>query len=167
MARPILTNLRPGDWGRFWTKVAVGREGDCWEWLGGKVPKGYGVIGLIGRKGYSNVYATRMAWALDKGEDPGDLCVCHRCDNPGCVNPRHLFLGTVAENNADMASKGRQRTVPRYGEDNNNAKLTNAEAAEIRRLKGTITQAAVAARFGVSLSTVWNILSGRQYQPPA
>jgi hypothetical protein len=89
---------------RFWPKA---RQGDgpeaCWEWQAGKFPKGYGVFQMARRAWFAH----RVAWWLSTGEDPGGLEVCHECDNPGCVQPSHLFLGSHAENMQDCVRKGR------------------------------------------------------------
>lgn len=91
---------------RFWVKVdkiSSLSYTDCWVWIGCKNPKGYGQFWgqdkMIG--------AHRYSWILKKGSIPNDLCVLHKCDNPPCVNPDHLFLGTQSDNMKDMAQKGR------------------------------------------------------------
>ena len=91
---------------RFWSKV---KKGDgCWIWTGGRNHKGYGQIWT----GVKHKMAHRIAWELAFTRPPDDLKVCHRCDNPPCVNPAHLFLGTIADNNRDMMAKGRFRPPP-------------------------------------------------------
>lgn len=78
---------------------------DCQEFRGCRIKKGYGQVNMNGR----TVYAHRLAYALHYGEDPTGKCVLHKCDNPPCVNPDHLFLGTQADNVRDMWAKGRAR----------------------------------------------------------
>lgn len=122
----------------------------CWLWTGACDRAGYGAFKAGGR----SLKAHRASYGLHVAE-PGPLAVCHRCDNPTCVNPSHLFLGTVAENNADRSSKGRTNRVgkpkPR-GEKSPTSKLTDAQREQIRSLcaAGERTKRAIAAQFGVS-----------------
>jgi predicted DNA-binding protein len=88
---------------RFWSKVNVLSDDDCWEWSGGKYPSGYGTFSFMGK----SMQAHRVSYILTTGEIPPRMCICHKCDNPPCVNPRHLFLGTYQDNTNDMIKKGR------------------------------------------------------------
>jgi len=87
---------------RFWDKVKRRAIGVCWEWLGAKSSNGYGNF----RIGSRNYTSNRLAFILSKGEIPAGLLVCHKCDNKGCCNPAHLFLGSYKENIQDARSKG-------------------------------------------------------------
>ncbi len=89
---------------RYWAKVEKTNDG-CWGWVSGTDAFGYGR--LIAPGGRKNLKAHRVSWELHNGPIPGGMCVLHRCDNPPCSNPDHLFLGTKADNVADMNAKGR------------------------------------------------------------
>lgn len=105
----------------FWQKVDKGTEDGCWIWTGARHRKGYGRFAVANRR---KVYAHRYSWELAHGPIPDGLFVLHRCDNPPCVNPGHLFLGTNQDNMRDAAAKG--RLVSR-------AKLTEAIVTSMRR----------------------------------
>lgn len=108
MGRPFGSGVRPAE-ERFWRMVEKGPG--CWRWMGATA-HGYGVIGI--RRG-KNVGAHRLSYEIHNGPIAEGLFVCHRCDNPRCVNPAHLFLGTAADNHRDMCEKGRGVT-PNLGE---------------------------------------------------
>ena len=112
---------------RFWAKVKRGAPNECWEWQARKLPRGYGIIGAGGKYGKS-LLATHVAWFLATGNIP-DKFVLHHCDNPKCVNPNHLFLGTHQDNMADQKKKKRHC----YGENHQWAKLTAEQVKEIRK----------------------------------
>jgi hypothetical protein len=119
-----------------YTKHASG----CWEWTGARNPQGYGVL----RVGESARLAHRIAWELERGPIPLGLHACHRCDNPGCVRSDHIFLGTIADNNADMRAKGRNSGKP--------SKLTKRA---IRLIEASPAKNPdLAHRFGVSETTI-------------
>jgi hypothetical protein len=109
----------------FWSRAATG-EG-CWLWQGSISSTGYGYVKVCGKR----ILAHRLAYLVATGTDPGRMLVCHRCDVPLCVRPEHLFLGTDADNVADMCRKGRAR--PCVGEKQGRAKLTEAAVRDIRR----------------------------------
>jgi len=144
---------------RFWEKVAFLGTGsdDCWEWRGAKNSRGYGVIGVAGK----NVLAHRVSWELANGPIPEGLCVLHHCDNPSCMNPAHLFLGTNADNSNDMVAKGRQAR----GEEIRNGKFMEKDIYQVRDLleKGWL-QREVAGLFNVSRAAISHIATGAAWE---
>lgn len=90
---------------RFWMYVGKNSNTDCWEWTGSKTLTGYGHLNINAK----SIYAHRISYELFNGPIPDGLCVCHSCDNPGCVNPSHLWVGTMADNMHDRDAKGRGR----------------------------------------------------------
>lgn len=105
--RPILSD---SDKARFWTKV---QHGDgCWLWTGAHNQRGYGFLSFGHRPDRFNIVAHVVAWAIEHGEWPDPLSVLHRCDNPGCVRPDHLWRGTQGDNMRDAAAKGRVVSRP-------------------------------------------------------
>ncbi|HAM58783.1 MAG TPA: hypothetical protein DCQ64_26575 [Candidatus Rokubacteria bacterium] len=145
----------------FWSHVPDTPGGDeCWEWQGSKNDVGYGFMG--GAK--TKVYAHRWSYASFIGPIPDGAFVCHHCDNPACVRPSHLFVGTQAENMADCAAKKRARTRPMPGETNPFARLTNSDVRDIReRLSHGDAGVDIARSHGVSQSTVSHIKNGRSW----
>jgi hypothetical protein len=143
---------------RFWSKVQRGSPDECWMWTATVNRKGYGAF----RIGNRMVMATHVVWQLQHGERvPPGQCVLHFCDNPGCCNPLHLWTGTKAENNWDAIAKGRKAVFP--GESNGQARLTANEVREIVSLCHTLSQRAVARRFGVCDKTIRLILAGKTW----
>jgi hypothetical protein len=106
---------------------------------------------------YGQILAHRISYELAYGDIPADLpCVCHTCDNRRCVNPRHLFAGTIADNNADRVAKGREGVHVSYGERNGRAKLTEAQVREIRqRWDGGQPARVIANETGVNINNVY------------
>lgn len=138
----------------FWSRVR-GEPGECWPWIETDDHRNVSV-------GNRMVGAHVYAWTLTHG-DPDGRFVCHRCDNPPCCNPDHLFLGTPAENSADMARKGRAaRNAP-------GAKLTDEQVREIRRryAAGEGSTHVLAPQYGVTAMSVWKVVAGKTYRDVA
>jgi hypothetical protein len=126
---------------------------------------GYGRIRTMGEHGWTYDGAHRVSWELHRGPIPTGMWVLHRCDNPPCSNPDHLFLGTHTENMADMAKKGRANTPDSQGEANANAKLTVADVHAIRRLAADpkYTTGDIGELFRVNRNHVLGILKGKAW----
>ena len=150
---------------RFWSRVDRRGGDECWPWLGAFYVDGYGTIGRGGRN-CGMLRAHRVSWEMAHGPVPDGLCVCHHCDNRGCVNPAHLFVGTKRDNTWDMIRKGRSRlSGPHYGEDHGRAKLTEVAVRDARRrfTAGGVTKAELAREYGVSSTAMGDALSGRHW----
>jgi hypothetical protein len=155
---------------RFWSKV--NKTETCWLWQGAIWKShGYGAFSYQGK----NVRAHRFSYELHYGPIPEEMHVCHTCDNPACVNPEHLFLGTNADNVADKVKKGRcptgdkngMRKHPesaKRGEAINTAKLTEADVLAIRALAATTTQKQLASQFGVGQTAIQSILTRKSWK---
>lgn len=142
---------------RFWAKVV--KSESCWNWRG-STNRGRGTININGRPKFASV----ISWELAFGKVPYGLVVCHKCDNPLCVRPDHLFLGTQRDNVHDAISKGRLKNPPAYrAEKSPTAKLNWKIVREIRRNK-TDTLSALAKRYGVCIATVGNIKNNKVWK---
>jgi len=141
---------------RFWNRIHIGNPDQCWPWTAYTTDRGYGLFGFKGH----NIKAHRQAWTLTFGPIPDGLCVCHHCDTRNCCNPSHLFLGTLADNNADCVSKHRQARGTKTG----NSKLTKAKVIAIRELlKSDMMQTEIAHQYGVSPRAIRHILTGSRW----
>lgn len=142
---------------RFWSRVKKTKT--CWIWKGGIYSKGYG------RFTYKGDYylAHRFSWFLTFGYLPTKL-LCHKCDNPSCVRPDHLFEGTYKDNHADMMAKGRGKFS--YGENHGRHKLNNNQVLQIRELykQGNTSLRKLSAIFGVSNQTIWSIVTNETWK---
>jgi hypothetical protein len=148
--------MRKADYLR--SRSVVDSDTGCWNWTRGTAAAGYG-LAHFERK----LYAHRLAYETFIGPIPDGLSVCHHCDNPGCVNPDHLFAGSQADNLADMIGKGRQ-IIPR-GEAKKNSKLTESAVAAIRaapRRRGALDE--LAARYGVTKPVIWAVRARRTWR---
>lgn len=154
---------------RFWIKVASVDPSACWPWTAGRNRLGYGKFGIEGRAHYAH----RIAWELTHGPIPDGLRALHRCDNPPCCNPAHLFLGTQGENIQDMHDKGRHRPkvvhpIPpghARGEACHSAKLTAPDVLSIRQAASEGTDfPTLAARYGVTKQSIWAIVHRKKWK---
>lgn len=145
---------------RFWLKAdRSGGPDSCWEWQAGRQKAGgYGTF----YRGNRNEMAHRVAWELARGSIPVGLFVCHTCDNPPCVNPTHLFLGTPKENTRDCIDKGRSRI---RGSQSALTVLTEADVVAMREayVKGE-SQRSIAYRYGMSAQHAGAIVTGGRWQ---
>lgn len=145
---------------RFLSKVDTNTASGCWEWTKGKWSVGYGVMRVHG----ISVYDHRLSYMIFKGEIPDGMFVCHSCDNPGCVNPEHLWLGTPSENSRDRERKGRRNTPK--GDACSRSILSEKDVVSIRERVATGKkgiQARLASEYGVGRSTISMIVCRRSW----
>ncbi len=147
---------------KLWKRINKKGEDECWEWLGSVSKNGYGQFG-INNKVY---YTHRAVYELIYGIIPKGLCVCHKCNNPPCCNPNHLFLGTARENSDKRDREGRWRTGDYCGEKHGRSKLTEKNIMEIRTLysTGKYFQRELGEMFGVSRTHIDRILGKRTWK---
>jgi hypothetical protein len=149
------------DANKFWSKI---EKSDCWNWKAAKNAKGYGLLSVDG----TTKKAHRVAYELTYGPIENGLCVLHKCDNPACCNPSHLFLGTRADNNADMLAKGRHvsgsKKTPvdecfyKKGEAHHAAKLTKEKVVQMRLdRKSGLSYEQLGKKYGVRGSAAYKI----------
>lgn len=146
---------------RLLAKVRTSESG-CWEFTGGRAAKGYGVIYSHDHR--RNIPAHRASWYVHRGDIPSGMFVCHKCDNPPCVNPDHLFVGTPADNVRDMVRKNRHPPQCR-GPNKFAAKLDEDQVREIRRRASAGDHPRkLAAEFGVHVVNIRHIIKGRTWK---
>lgn len=125
----------------------------CWIWSGGKTTKGYGSV-VINKK---NLRAHRLSYEFHIGPIPKGKHVCHKCDNPSCVNPDHLFLATNLENHQDSARK--KRRVVQVGERNHNAKLKDSDLNDIIEMRNKcVSLRVIGDKYGVTPQAIWRAI---------
>lgn len=148
---------------RFWPKVKVAGQNDCWEWIASRRDKGYGQISAKLNGKSVSLKAHRVSFALANGQIENDLSVCHRCDNPRCVNPKHLFSGTCKVNSQDSVKKGRASRPPEHsGEHHHKNKFSEADAISI--LNDNRLRKVIAKEYGVAPCTISAIKTGRNWK---
>lgn len=156
MPRGIYLRKRESVEERFWAKVQ--KTESCWIWSAGTSIGGYGDFSVTHS---IKVPAHRFSWEFTYGPIPAGISVLHSCDNPPCVNPEHLFLGTKGDNNRDRAQKGRSKGVFFKGSLHRNAKLTEDAVLDIRRryAAGGIYQRELANEYGVTRFAIGEIVN--------
>lgn len=140
------------------------KRNGCWEWQKGKNSEGYGSFRFLGE---NSTPASRASWRLYVGEIPENMCVLHKCDNPACVRPEHLFLGTRSDNSIDMLSKNRwPRDKALLGEEHPLSVATEDAVVAIRRLwkDTTLSQTDIGNMYGLEQTTVSGIVTGRTWK---
>ena len=150
---------------RFWEKVAFPDDNECWNWIGGIVKRGYGSFGIRCDDNKIRMkYAHRIAWEYCNGKIPIGMNVLHHCDNPRCVNPTHLFLGTHSDNMVDMHSKSRGGNL--VGEKSNLSKLSEKDVLKIRNYykDKKYNQYELAFIFNVSQACISDIVNRKTWK---
>lgn len=153
-SNPTNPQITPEISARFWSKVQ--KTDGCWLWMARWTRHGYGRFWFL-RK---SVSAHRVAWELEFGAVPSGLLVLHKCDNPPCCNPQHLFIGSDSDNNRDMVTKGRDRHP--YGESHGCVKLNEEIVMSIRQDSRSLR--VLAAIYGVDFTTIADIKRHRTWK---
>jgi len=141
---------------KFWSRTKI--DGDCLIWIGCKFKSGYGKVNSGGRM----LRANRVAWELLNGPIPDGFCIRHTCDNPSCVKPSHLLVGTQKQNVCDMIERGRKN--PEKGTARYNCKLDETKIREIRALAPFTSAAALSRRYGVVPKTISQIIARKRWK---
>lgn len=150
---------------KFMSSVYPEPNTGCWLWGGLSTADGYGVFKpKIIKDILKTPTAHRVSYLFFKGDFEKSLCVLHSCDNPACVNPDHLWLGTQIENIRDRTVKGRSARQGPRGERAPMSVLKKHQIPEILSLKGKVRQLEIAKQFGVSQSTIHHVLSGKTWK---
>ncbi len=142
---------------RFWSKVDIKSDDECWNWKAGKIRSGHGQFRVNSIKTYTH----RFSYELKNGPIPEGLHICHHCDNPSCVNPNHLFLGTHQDNMKDRDMKGRNNCAK--GSNHGESKLTEQQILEIRNIIN-MTQKEIGKLYEVTQSTISYIKNNKTWR---
>lgn len=134
---------------RFNENYSICKDTGCWDWTGCFAVSGYGRMMF----NYQNYRAHRLSYILHNGEIPDEMIICHKCDNKKCVNPEHLFIGTILDNVKDRVQKGRTARNEKSG----NMKLTNKQVKQIRKRKMSLSM--MAKKYNVAESTIVRIVT--------
>lgn len=148
---------------RFWSRVdKSGGEDSCWNWIAAKDKNGYGNFRCHYKEKEQRSH--RHAWVFTNGKIPESMCVLHKCDNPSCCNPKHLFIGTNLDNMLDKTRKGRNNAP--VGERAGLTKLTEKQVLEMREMfaSGLLTQRAIAKKFSVGYKAVNKIVHRQRWK---
>lgn len=161
---PIGTRARGTTEERFWR--FVDKSGECWLWLGSSMTKkGYGLLPKVGGSKGKSVLAHRLSYQIHKGEIPEGMVVMHSCDNPSCVNPDHLSVGTQSQNILEAIAKGR-KVLPKLphpsGVDHPKSKLTEQDVRDIR--SQAMNDTVLSKKYGVAVTTIRHIRIGTTWK---
>jgi len=164
-------NFTEKDKHRFWAKVSRGARSECWEWGASKNTRGYGLFSFTESPNKDfDLIASQVSWFLHFGAIPDGALICHVCDNPACVNPGHLYLGTHHDNSADAVAKGRQKNLFKvghlaYNTGRPNAKLTAHNVVMIRKsIVAGVPSVVLAKEYEVDPSTISYIRTGKTWK---
>lgn len=146
----------------FWNKVDIGEINDCWNWKASCNKQGYGHVSFGGK----HMQSHRVAWELTNGSIESGMFLCHKCDNPKCVNPNHMFIGTPKDNMQDMITKGRKINAAPKGEKHGMHKLTLNQVNDIRLIYASkkANQVQLAKQYGVSQRMISLIVRGENWR---
>lgn len=146
---------------RFWSKVGKKDIEECWEWIGGLDKDGYGRFKV--RSGIRTLKSHRLAYYLSNNKKQNSLLVCHKCDNPKCCNPNHLFIGTQKDNRIDCVKKGRMVQNCKHGEESDKSKLTADQVKDIieEYYSGNASQIVLSKKYGVTATNIGAIVTNK------